>query len=86
MKSKEKRSVVSIILVFLMVLSQFFVNVSFVAANNDLISGEFKYGPTLGDVDRTGVYYYSDSYFDESGKVLNSHLRTMSLNLALATF
>lgn len=86
MKSKSKRSIAFIILVLLIALSQFFVNVSFANTNSDLIAGKFKYGPALGTIDRTGTYYYRDSYFNKSGKVLNSHLRTMSLNLALATF
>lgn len=86
MKSNEKRNTVSIILVCIMVLSQFFVNVGFANANNDIIAGKFRYGPTFGKIDRIGTYYYRDSYFNESGKILNSHLRTMSLNLALATF
>ena len=32
------------------------------------------------------VYYYSDNYFKESGKIDNEHLLAMSYNLALSTF
>ena len=32
------------------------------------------------------VYYYSDDYFKESGKIDNEHLLAMSYNLALSTF
>ena len=84
MKNKGKEILFFIIIIAL-ILFQILSNVSFAKVDNDIIVGKFKYGPTFSDIDRNGIYYYSDSYFEESGKSLNSHLRTMSLNVALAT-
>jgi hypothetical protein len=48
-------------------------------------TGKFKYMPAFED-ETEEVYYYSDDYFKESGKVDNEHLLAMSYNLALSTF
>ena len=48
-------------------------------------SGKFKYMPAFED-ETEEVYYYSDDYFKESGKIDNEHLLAMSYNLALSTF
>ena len=48
-------------------------------------TGKFSYMPAFADKAEE-VYYYSDDYFDKSGKEYNEHLLTMSLNLALSTF
>ncbi len=63
---------------------------TFAAVNEDLPenwdgrTGTFTYS-LLGEtpVER---YYYSDDYFSGSGKMLDPHLRTMSLDLAMAAF
>lgn len=49
-----------------------------------IYKGQFKY--VLGGIspDIKTDYYYSDGYFVKSGKECNAHLRTMSMNLALA--
>ena len=85
MKNKVK-NILFLMIIFVLILFQILSNVSFAKVDNDIIVGKFKYGSTLDKIDRNGIYYYSDSYFEESGKILNSHLRTMSLNAALATF
>ena len=48
-------------------------------------TGKFKYMPAFED-ETEEVYYYSDNYFKESGKIDNEHLLAMSYNLALSTF
>lgn len=48
-------------------------------------TGKFKYIPAFED-ETEEVYYYSDNYFKESGKIDNEHLLAMSYNLALSTF
>ncbi len=52
--------------------------------DDKLYVGEYNY--CFGGVgpDIKTEYYYSDSYFKNSGKENNEHLRTMSMNLALA--
>ena len=85
MKNKVKK-ILLFIIIFVIILLQIFSNISFAKDSSDIIVGKFKYGPTFGETDRNGIYYYSDDYFEDSGKVVNSHLRSMSLNMALATF
>ena len=46
--------------------------------------GTFEYVPSFENSSVKDVYYYSDEYFQNSGKVKNEHLRTMSLCLALS--
>ena len=83
---KKNVTYIAVIIIVIIIFS-LFSTISLAKIEDDVIVGKFKYGPTLfGKVDRNGIYYYSDNYFNESGKTLNSHLRTMSLNLALATF
>ena len=48
-------------------------------------TGKFKYMPAFED-ETEEVYYYSDNYFKESGKIDNEHLLAMSYNMALSTF
>ena len=48
-------------------------------------SGKFKYMPAYEEA-KEEVYYYSDDYFRQSGKVDNEHLVGMSYNLAISTF
>ena len=48
-------------------------------------TGKFKYMPAFEE-ETEEIYYYSDNYVKESGKVNNEHLLTMSYNLALSTF
>ena len=49
-----------------------------------IYKGELSYSVTGINSDIKSVYYYSDSYFENPGEDVNEHLRTMSLNLALA--
>lgn len=46
--------------------------------------GVFEYIPPFESSSVKDVYYYSDEYFQNPGKVKNEHLRTMSLCLALS--
>ena len=75
-----------VVIIIVMIIFPLLSTISLAKIEDDVIVGKFKYGSTFEEIDRNGVYYYSDNYFNESGKTLNSHLRTMSLNLALATF
>ena len=83
--SKSKK-ILLIIVITLILISQPLLSTCIAVGNNNIIVGTFRYKPSSGDKDKESIYYYSDSYFDEAGTVLNSHLRTMSINLALATF
>ena len=67
-----------LILIFLLFIP-IFVNAESVQ------TGKFKYMPAFED-ETEEVYYYSDNYFKESGKIDNEHLLAMSYNLALSTF
>ena len=53
--------------------------------NIDVQKGTFEYMPSFEESSVEDVYYYSDNYFQNSGKEENEHLRTMSLCLALST-
>ena len=48
-------------------------------------TGTFKYMPAFEN-ETEERYYYSDNYFNQSGKVYNEHLMGMSYSLALSTF
>ena len=48
-------------------------------------TGKFKYMPAFEE-ETEETYYYSDNYFQESGKTYNEHLMGMSFNLAISTF
>jgi len=52
--------------------------------NIDVQKGTFEYIPAFEEFSVEDVYYYSDDYFQNSGKEENEHLRTMSLCLALS--
>ena len=50
-----------------------------------LYRGYFRYPSTEdADANNTGVYYYSDGYFDADPEVYNEHLATMSTAMAMA--
>ncbi len=52
-----------------------------------LQKGLFEYASVLdSDNNYAATYYYSDGYFDTDPKVYNSHLATMSLNMAMSAF
>lgn len=52
-----------------------------------LYKGYFEYGlMSTGDFNSLSPFYYSDGYFFEDPTVYNSHLATMSINLAVAAF
>ncbi len=52
---------------------------------DDVTKGSFTYMPAFAEEAATEPYFYSDSYFAESSDSLNTHLRTMSMALALST-
>lgn len=53
----------------------------------ELKRGEFKHpSPSDHSKDISAVYYYSDGYFMQSGKIYNEYLATMSMCLAMAAF
>lgn len=62
------------------------VSASAATAQSEYISGEFRYLPGGAANCVVKNYFYSDDYFAESGKQHNTHLRTMSLDLALTVF
>ena len=70
------------ILVFVLV---FFIIVPSFAYADSVQTGSFKYTPAFEE-EAEEVYYYSDDYFNESGKTYNEHLMAMSYDLALSTF
>lgn len=52
-----------------------------------LYKGNFEYASVLDSVNNYApVFYYSDGYFDSDPKKYNSHLATMSLNIAMSAF
>ncbi len=52
-----------------------------------LYKGNFEYASVLDTENNYApVFYYSDGYFDSDPKVYNSHLATMSLNIAMSAF
>ena len=51
----------------------------------DIIEGTFTYMPAFSPACEE-TFYYSDSYFSQSGTVYNEHLLSMSLCLELSTF
>ena len=51
----------------------------------EIIKGTFTYMPAFS-LAKDDVFYYSDDYFMQSGKIENEHLITMSLALELSTF
>ncbi len=57
----------------------------FAADTNDVTEGSFNYMPAFAEEAATEPYFYSDSYFAESSDSLKTHLRTMSMALALST-
>lgn len=69
-------------------LAVFIISVPASALSVDpkIITGEFRYFSSQLNEVRTHTYYYSDEYFSDSGKVVNEHLRTMSLDLALTAY
>ena len=67
------------ILLLLTLLVPVFVNAESVK------TGKFKYMPAFEDM-KEEAYYYSDNYFEDSGKTYNEHLMGMSYNLAISTF
>ena len=53
----------------------------------NLYRGNFEYASVLDSVNNYApVFYYSDGYFDSDPRKYNSHLATMSLNIAMSAF
>lgn len=50
------------------------------------IRGTFRYMPSFAEESEEAVFYYSDEYFTQSGKIENRHLLSLSMDLALSTF
>lgn len=67
--------ILSLILIFGMMAA---VPVSGGAEDDPIISNSFEAQHTEGSASGELVYYYSDSYFRTSGKIVNPHLMTMS--------
>lgn len=58
---------------------------TFAVDTDDVTKGSFTYMPAFAEEAATEPYFYSDSYFAESSDSLKTHLRTMSMALALST-
>ena len=57
----------------------------FAADTNDVTEGSFNYIPAFAAEAVTEKFFYSDNYFTEPSDSDNTHLRTMSMALALST-
>ena len=58
---------------------------TFAADTNDVTEGSFNYIPAFAAEAVTEKFFYSDNYFTEPSDSDNTHLRTMSMALALST-
>lgn len=56
------------------------------ADKDKIINGTFRFADVQEEKDHTAEYFYSDAYFKEPASNLNPHLRTMSLEMAMAFF
>ena len=86
MRKQDKLLISSIVAILALIIIGLFGGCS----NNNLTydesikSGLFEYEQTVTDESIKEKYFYSDSYFKESGKETNEHLRTFAMALALA--
>ena len=80
---KNKIIIISIFLVILLIPTIILLNNNKIGKVKE---GTFEYASSLDDTSRKEKYYYSDDYFIKtSGTEKNNHLRTMAMNIVLAT-
>lgn len=80
---KKRIIIISIFLVILLIPIVILLNNNKIG---NLKEGTFQYASSLDNVSRKEKYYYTDDYFIKlSGTEKNNHLRTMAMNITLAT-
>ena len=85
----KKKGIIISIFSFIIVLS---ILLTFLLVNkkdtyyydDKIISNSFEYEQSITNESIEDVYFYSDSYFKESSKLENEHLRTFALSLAVS--
>ncbi len=80
---KSKRVYIIILFIIVLLCSLLLLNQNKIS---NIKEGTFTFIPSMESETKEGKYYYSDDYFTKlSGNDINPHLRTMAMNIVLAT-